>query len=459
MAATTYSQPSSPAAGIIVCVRQPIRPRLFDFVTLLCLLLLGYAVLGKLFAYISVGPVYIGEVVLAIGIFVFLIHPRNWLIFRSRHLLPLVALMAWGLIRTVPYVSQYGVNALRDAVIWGYGWFAIIVAALIVENPAVVSRLLAHYGRFCRVFLVLTPIIWLLSMVFGVITLVIDGDQVLILKSGDLMVHLAGVIAFIYLRVRRVSITWLLLAPLVFAVSSSARAGILSLGVSLATLFLLKPRASKMIVVTGLFLATLSSAVALDVRVKVPGVRREMSAQSVVDGIRSVFVQTGTAEYDGTKRWRLLWWGKIVRDTLFGSYFWTGKGFGPNIAFSDGIVSRPGDPLRSPHNGQLTFLARSGVPGFGLWLLVQGGWLLGMLSRWRVSSRAGLERQSNIFLFLIVYWSAFIVNATFDVFLEGPMGGIWFWVTFGVGLGAMVLYDLHSPASLPRNASGNAVTI
>jgi hypothetical protein len=30
-----------------------------------------------------------------------------------------------------------------------------------------------------------------------------------------------------------------------------------------------------------------------------------------------------------------------------------------------------------------------------------------------------------------------MVNATFDVYLEGPQGGIWFWCVFGFGIALM----------------------
>jgi O-antigen ligase len=81
-------------------------------------------------------------------------------------------------------------------------------------------------------------------------------------------------------------------------------------------------------------------------------------------------------------------------------------------------------------------LARAGVPGFVLWVLVQFAWLRQMLRRYRVSRTAGQRRWSQLFLFLIAYWLAFLVNASFDVSLEGPMAGIWFWTLFGVGLAA-----------------------
>ena len=57
-------------------------------------------------------------------------------------------------------------------------------------------------------------------------------------------------------------------------------------------------------------------------------------------------------------------------------------------------------------------------------------------------------------VFLLAYWAAFIANIAFDVYLEGPVGGIWFWCLFGIGMAAVrihrdaphVLPDLAAPA-------------
>jgi hypothetical protein len=42
-----------------------------------------------------------------------------------------------------------------------------------------------------------------------------------------------------------------------------------------------------------------------------------------------------------------------------------------------------------------------------------------------------------IHAWLFVYWIAAMVNLSFDPYLEGPHGGIWFWALFGLGLGSM----------------------
>jgi hypothetical protein len=46
----------------------------------------------------------------------------------------------------------------------------------------------------------------------------------------------------------------------------------------------------------------------------------------------------------------------------------------------------------------------------------------------------------GLFFFLPTYLIAFLINGSFDVFIEGPMGGIWFWSIYGTGVGAAMIY-------------------
>ena len=120
---------------------------------------------------------------------------------------------------------------------------------------------------------------------------------------------------------------------------------------------------------------------------------------------------------------------------------WTGKGFGINLADDDGYQGTAWEgQLRSPHNGHLTMLARGGVPGLALWLLVHGVWAAEVINRYFQAKAAGQRRWQGLFLFLFLYWGAFMANASFDVFIEGPMGGIWLWTIYGVGLAAVWAY-------------------
>jgi hypothetical protein len=161
---------------------------------------------------------------------------------------------------------------------------------------------------------------------------------------------------------------------------------------------------------------------------------RPATIQQLIDNILSLFGSSDDGSLEGTKQFRLAWWGDIVNYTVFGDHFWTGKGFGVNLADDDGYQSTADGSLRAPHNSHLTVLARMGVPGLALWLLLQGTFALGLLRAIRSSRRHGDARLAAAGAFVLVYWLAMMVDTSFDPYLEGPQGGIWFWSVFGLGL-------------------------
>jgi hypothetical protein len=175
---------------------------------------------------------------------------------------------------------------------------------------------------------------------------------------------------------------------------------------------------------------------------------REISAEQLVGNFTSIFDHSGSATDLGSlqakKSWRLAWWDTILNYTVHGPYFWSGKGFGVNLALADGFVAgheNAGAPLlRSPHNGHLTILARMGVPGLVLWLLTFGSWSAMLLINMGHARISGANAWADFFLLILCYALAFIIEGTFDVALEGPMSGIWLWCLFGVGIGATLIY-------------------
>ena len=142
-------------------------------------------------------------------------------------------------------------------------------------------------------------------------------------------------------------------------------------------------------------------------------------------------------------------WQTILDYTAFGDHFWTGKGYGINLADSDGFQVKREIPLRSPHNSHLTFLARSGVPGLALWALLQATVFFSLLRAYFRARRAGRSALANVNLWVLAYWMAFIVNMTFDVYLEGPQGGIWFWCLIGFAIALTEAGKPKVPAPAP----------
>jgi hypothetical protein len=48
--------------------------------------------------------------------------------------------MLWGAMQTAPYVFEYGEMAMRDGALWSYGFFAIIIAMILVPCPVLFCR-------------------------------------------------------------------------------------------------------------------------------------------------------------------------------------------------------------------------------------------------------------------------------------------------------------------------------
>ena len=72
-------------------------------------------------------------------------------------------------------------------------------------------------------------------------------------------------------------------------------------------------------------------------------IERPVSAHQIVENAKSIVGQSGQ-QTEGTKQWRLDWWDIIINDTFHGPNFWTGRGFGLNLADADGFAGT--DPFR-----------------------------------------------------------------------------------------------------------------
>ena len=102
------------------------------FVGAAAVLLIGYAFFGRSFAYLGVAPLYLGELVLPLALLA-LLRGRRYGTLQPIHLM-LLAFMTLGALRTIPYLGVHGIDALRDAVTWGYAAYAIVVAFVLTED-------------------------------------------------------------------------------------------------------------------------------------------------------------------------------------------------------------------------------------------------------------------------------------------------------------------------------------
>lgn len=413
-----------------------------SYILMLSIALLGYALGGRGFAYLGFPPIFIGEITLAIGIAAMIQSGRATKTLQLSHFLPLILFMVWGALRTMPYFGPYGVNAIRDAVIWGYGMFAIVTAALLIAVPEYLSLLVKWFSRFVVIYLIAMPALWLISRLIGgeFPANPMTGVPFIEIKGGDTCVQLAGMFVFLVTMGGSVN-PWVgpLLIPLNLGMNLHGRAGMLSFAIGVFLAMLLKPFSERAWRIFGVMILGLVLLWATDFKVGDVGGGREISFDYVTRAVTSVLDSKSSDEdLQGTKRWRLMWWTDIIDYTIHGKYFWTGKGFGISLADDDGY--QIDGTLRSPHNGHLTVLARSGVPGFSLWIISHIVFAITMVKLHLQARRRRDWKWAGLFLCLLAYWAALMTNASFDVFLEGPMGGVWLWSIYGIGIASAVIF-------------------
>ncbi len=438
------------ALSVAVTLLAPSRTRLPGLLlTVLAGLLGGYLLLGRGFAYLGVGTVFVGDLVLALAVLALALRPR-----RAEPVPPgavvvtglLGLFMAWGLATTAPHLSAYGLAAVRDAAVWGYGAFALVVVAFL-DRRRLLERWLAWFRALVPAFVLWVLLTDLLLSLFPRRIPMLHGSVPLIdLKPGDTGVHLGGVGAFMILGLHRPveagaggwrrgwteALVWVVWAGDFTLVAVRNRGGGLAVLAALAAVALVAP-SWRLVKPAGAAAALLLAVMLLDVRIgTVSG--REISAGQVGANFSSIMGDAGQSGLAGTKRWRLAWWHRIVDYTVHGPYFWTGKGYGVNLADDDGFQVTADHSLRSPHNVNLTVLARSGVPGLALWLALQAAFVGRLLAVGHRARQSGDRLLAAVCAWLLAYWVAMQCNAFFDVYLEGPQGAIWFWTVFGAGL-------------------------
>ena len=423
------------------------------YVVWLGAVLLGYALFSRGFAYIGLPPLFISEIMIAFGLAALVRAGRSGPVLAQPAAWLMVLLVALAAFRTVPYIGEYGLDAVRDFMMIGYAVYAVILGGLVVARPERLVTLLEKY----RVFAVaMVSVIWLIYIVFKTAETSVpylpwaSNTRVFEAKGGDIMVHLCGITVFVVLgMMRRRPWFMLALAANTAIVVASNRGGMLAYILGFAIAYAMRPPEARVGRLGYAFVLFVALGLLAGPLAAIQDGSRSISVDQIVLNVKSVFGQTDHA-LDGTKKWRLQWWTKIWDGTFHGPYFWTGRGFGINLAQADGfdVIKE----LRSPHNGHMTILARMGVPGFVLWLTMLGVWTANLFTEWLRARRAGRHRWMALFAFLVAYMAAIHVNAAFDVFLEGPMGGIWFWSVFGLGLAARHLHATRPEVLLDSDA-------
>jgi hypothetical protein len=429
------------------------------FIPALALLLGGYLFFNKPFAYLHVPgtPVFVGEIVMAIGIAEAL-HVRSpWyhLLQTSPVLKVLLAFMALCAMRLGGDLPTYHIDAVRDSSIWYYGIFAFLVAAAVVREPTFVPRMLRWYRRVLPWFLVWAPVPVVLSQIdaFSAVPVPGTGTPLNSFRPNDYAVHIGIGLAFLWLGVdrmvdarpargREVLISVAGLLALLVA-GSQSRGGFLSaVGALTITLVFLPSGRRRRIALSCTCGLLVVLAVAMTLNLRIQGERRDISVQQLTANLASLTGDQSDEDLAGTVEWREGFWTQVLNDLLSSRAWLTGLGFGQILPqryeVDVGNTNRGPDaqPLRSVHNSHLTILARVGFPGFALWILLWLTWTFQLLRRIRREPGGVRDPATAGVVWLLAAVPAVLIGAYFDPSLEGPHVGIWLFSM--VGLGAAV---------------------
>jgi hypothetical protein len=405
------------------------------------------------FAYLHVpgAPLFVGEIALAIvAVYVIGSYPINDPRLRSPVRLALLVFLVFSAARTIPYLGQYGFDALRDASQWYYGIFAFFVADYVRRRG--IGPIVGWFGQLLPWFVVWAPVSLVLSEMLTW-PLVPDSDIPLWAHRGpNTSVLLTACLGFMWMldendtgisRRQRAVLT--AVSGLFLVVAGIQNRGSLLAAIAGLALIYWFARSGQRhfvgIISTVVIIVGLIFSVA-DIRVSFFTNDREISAGQLVDNLISVVNPDAVAtsgDLVGNSSWRLDLWGEVLRDVNLNAPV-LGRGYGVSLGELYGFEGADETELRNAHNSHMTIFARSGYLGVGLWFAMWAIWYIMMLRSRRALAARGLRVEAAVAVVAMATALAILVNAVFDPSIEGPPVSAWTWSMFGLGLGLMTLH-------------------
>jgi hypothetical protein len=259
------------------------------------------------------------------------------------------------------------------------------------------------------------------------------GIPILLYKNGDMGVQLLISTLLLLYSFENKTLKWRVLLSLVIALdflilASYSRSGIVAFLASMLCFIYfnkdiqLQSRVRLLIKYLPIILLIVTP-IYINIKVAENFQGRSVGFEQIKNNFSSIVGGTTDATSENNVVWRLVWWAKIIDYSLSSPNFFIGKGLGMNLATDDDIITLD-DSLRSPHNFHLNIMSRFGVLIFMIWMyfLIQ---LLKPLFKKQLQGKR---------LLIGCILLAFLLNASFDVFLEGPMGAFPFWTWMGLYL-------------------------
>ncbi len=398
------------------------------------LYLRAYLLVMTLYVFLNKGIAYtyLVEALWLFGILLLLMHRKKVELIWNKTTKLILFFIAISFIYILRGVTKYDIiDLIRDSFIFQYGWFVFILFLFKEKLEIIWETLFFIYKWFP--FVALLNFILQYFVPFFETVAPFGGIPILLYKNGDMGVQLLISTLLLLYTFENKTLKWRVLLSLVIALdflilASYSRSGIVAFLASMLCFIyfnkdiqlqsrvrlLLKYLPIILLIVTPIY---------INIKVAENFQGRAVGLEQIKNNFSSIVGGTTDATSENNVVWRLVWWAKIIDYSLSSPNFFIGKGLGMNLATDDDIITLD-DSLRSPHNFHLNIMSRFGVLIFMIWtyFLIQ---LLKPLFKKQLQGKR---------LLIGCILLAFLLNASFDVFLEGPMGAFPFWTWMGLYL-------------------------
>ena len=398
------------------------------------LYLRAYLLVMTLYVFLNKGVAYtyLVEVLWLFGILLLLMDRKKVELIWNRTTKLILFFIIISCIYILRGFAKYDIiDLIRDSFIFQYGWFVFILFLFKDKLEQIWQTLFFIYKWLP--FVALLNFILQYFVPFFETVAPFGGIPILLYKNGDMGVQLLISTLLLLYSFENKTFKWRVLLSLVIALdflilASYSRSGIVAfLATMLCFIYFnkdiqLQSRVRLLIKYLPIILLVVTP-IYINIKVTENFQGRAVGLEQIKNNFSSIVGGTTDATSENNVVWRWVWWAKILDYSFSSPNFFIGKGLGMNLATDDDIITLD-DSLRSPHNFHLNIMSRFGVLIFMIWMyfLIQ---LLKPLFKKQLQGKR---------LLIGCILLAFLLNASFDVFLEGPMGAFPFWTWLGLYL-------------------------
>lgn len=386
------------------------------------------------------------EILLGLGVFLIFIQRKSFEVYKDKKYTILFILCLITLFYVIFGIFKFNYfNVIRDSFAFEYALFAIIIYFFKDYRASIWEKLIQLY-KWAPLALLANTILFYYVIIDLPPIEIFGGQPLFLYKNGDKALHLFISTILMILFTEKYSRIWLILNTVLILINllillAFTRSGSVAY---LAGIFCFFFFSKKSLITDGLrrmlkfipILLIIVFGIFTYIEIDGDAQGRTISLSQITDNFSSIVSSDIDGSLTDNKVWRLVWWAKLLNESFTLQHFFIGKGLGMSLTGND--ITNVDDNLRSPHNFHLTIIARFGYIIFFIWIY----WL------YLLFKPLFTKQLSDKTLGLTCILLAFIINGSFDVFFEGPMGAFPFWSI--VGLLLVEEYYNYNPKEIPN---------